>query len=239
MNEKVTFNEDFSGHYEMTINMSQMIVFMEEMVAEMESAFAEMAEEEGESQEEDIVEEEESDEPGQAELMTEGFMSGITSGFEDVAAEIDSLEDVLGVENMDFLLDSTTKEMKIVFDFPDLKSLGNFYQSFRESMNEDEMSLEEKPKVKDDFEWIVLKGNKLIFKGDPEASVGDDPAAEMMEGMNESITISSEYSFAKKIKSVNHPFAKVDGNKVNISVTLQQMDDHKLASKDLVIEFEK
>jgi len=55
--------------------------------------------------------------------------------------------------------------------------------------------------------------------------------------MNQSITISSEYTFPKNIKKTNHPFAVINGKTAKINYNLQQMMDEGLDTKDIYFEF--
>jgi hypothetical protein len=232
--DKIVFNEDFSGRYSVRVDMGEMVKTMDAMMAGMKEGF------EGLADSTMVIEEE----PDTAEDLNfgEGFMGGMAKGMKDITAQVDSLQSVWKVNNLEFEVDSVNFVTNLSFDFPNLKSLSVYMKAFSESMNEGaEGSSKSSNKTDGNVQLIYLKGNKLIFKGDSSKSKQSKEEQEMeemmMPMMNQSITISNEYVFPKNIKSTNHPFAVINGKTAKITYNLQQMMDEKLGEKDIYFEF--
>jgi hypothetical protein len=235
--EKIKFNDDFSGSYRMTIDMKETMNVFGEMFNELGESFDELAD----STEIDDIEQQ----PNKAidnTAFAKGFMSGMAEGMtENLTPEmLDSIAKAFNISSLVMSVDSINYTTDISFDFPNLNSLSAFYGLLIQAMEEGLDEKANKKSKKSDTQWVYLSENKIIFKGDEptKKKKKEDPMDEAIEEMMaETVTVSSEYTFPKKIKSTNHPFAEIDGNTVKISFNMKQMEESGLETKDIYFEF--
>lgn len=186
IDNKIHFNKDFSGTYEMSFDLESILM----MAAAMDSTQA--------------VSEEQMMEELKSEL-----------GSEDLAGELNAQE---GISNAQVLV-SKVEGFVVRFDFTDISALNNSFNSLQDEL---EMmggaGLSTEGGEKEQVDQFQLFGKKLVFRSPPTSEEemnalglfsGEEGEENDMSGMGSMFQMNLDFSFDRKIKSVEATGVKI------------------------------
>lgn len=203
--EEVSFNEDFSGSYSFSIDLKEL---MGQLLTSKMSSNVEDLENFNPSNEFKRV-------------ILEG-------GLETIAyLNTDSLEQVLGITNLNVNTDTFNFAIVISFDFDDLQKLNAFYRHLNRSSTTIETS-------KNSFEWD--KANKIFtYTQTVQATDSESGGSKAPQGIFAQFEIYTKYTFPYKIVEVNEELAVVEYNKLELSLPFNHAFE---SGRKLIVSFE-
>lgn len=203
--EEVVFNEDFSGSYSFSIDLKELMGQL--LAAKMSSN----------------VEDVESYNP--AAEFKKVILEG---GLETIAyLDTDSLEQALGLTNLQVTNDTFNFAIIISFDFDDFQKLNAFYRHLNRSSTTESS-------FKNSFEWDK---ENMIFTYTQTVQVADSESggSKAPQGIFDQFEIYTKYAFPFKIKEVNEELAVVDYNKLELSLPFNYAFEE---GRKLIVTFE-
>lgn len=205
LREEIEFKEDFSGKYSFSIDMKELIGQI--LTSKMEAN---------------------TNDSDNFNPIQEFKTVVMQAGLETVAyMDTDSLENVLGLKNLEVVNDTFNFAITITFEFDDLKQLNAFYKHLNRTTSVD-------PLDKDNFTWD--KENK-IFTFTQTAQTPDSGARASVapQGIFDQFEINNKYAFPFKIKKVNETNSTNTDNVLELSLPFNKAFDQ---NRTLVVEFE-